>query len=193
MKKGTQKIIYAVIIMALIAASVIYAFFRMTSEKEEDVPKTKVAKLISKNLEGNYPATPREVVKTYGELTKYLYNGSEEEKMTDEQFEALFDQVRILYSAELLEKNPRETQLAELKKDVADYKKSSKTIMSYSVQESSQITYGELNGKESATVKMTFTTKASGEQPAKTYEEFLLQEDEEGHWKILGWQQVGSE
>lgn len=193
MKKSTQKIIYAVLIMSVLAAVVIYVYFQMTNKNEEPVPKTKVEKLINRNLEGNYPATPREVMKVYGELTKYLYNRNEEQKISDEQFEALFDQVRILYADELLEENPREEQLKRLKTDVEDYKKKSKTIMSYTVQQSSQIKFGELNGREVAKVIVSFTTKASGEQMEKTYERFMLQADADEHWKIVGWEQISGE
>lgn len=192
MKKSTQRIIYTVLIMTVLAVVVIYAYFRMTGKKEEQVPKTKVEKLISRNLEGNYPATPREVVKVYGEYTKYLYNGSDGEKLTEEQFDALFDQVRLLYADELLEENPREEQLARLKMDVKAYEEQSKTIMSYTVQQSSQIEFGKVDGKEAAKVGLIFMTKAEGEQPAKTYEEFILQPDEEEQWKIIGWQQVSA-
>lgn len=190
MKKSTQRIIYTVLIMTILAIVVIYAYFRMTGKKEEPVPKTKVEKLLNRNLEGNYPATPREVVKLYGELTKYLYNRNEGEKLTEKQFNALFDQVRLLYADSLLEKNPREEQLSRLKADVSLYEKQSRTIMSYSVQQSSQITFGKLHGRETAKVIIEFMTKATGEQPKKTYEEFLLQADDEEQWKIVGWQQV---
>lgn len=191
MKKSTQKIIYTVLIMAVLAVIAVYAYFQTTRNPEEKaVPKTKLEKLISRNLEGNYPATPREVVKTYGELTKYLYNGDEEGKMTDRQFEALFDQVRLLYDEELLAQNPREEQLARLKYDVADYRKADRDIMSCSVQKTSQIEHGKLNGADVVKVALVFMTKATGEQPAKTYEQFLLREDENKNWKILGWQQV---
>lgn len=193
MKKSTQKIIYTILFMSILAVVIIYAYFQITGKKEEQVPKTKIEKLINRNLEGNYPATPREVMKVYGELTRYLYNGNEEKKLSDEQLEALLDQVRILYSEELLEENPREEQLERLKMDVADYKKMSKTIMSYTVQQSSQIQFGELNGREVAKVVISFTTKASGEQPAKTYERFLLQADAEERWKIVGWEQISGE
>lgn len=190
MKKSTQKIIYTVIIMAILAVAVVYFYFQMTSTKEEQTPNTKVEKLIQRNLEGNYPGTPREVVKVYGELTKYIYNGSEEEKMTEAQLEALFDQVRLLYSEELLEENPREEHLERLKLDVKDYKEQSKTIMSYMVQQSSQIEYGMLEGAEVAKVELIFMTKASGEQPQKTYERVLLRADADEHWKIVGWEQI---
>ncbi len=193
MKKSTQKIIYTVLIMAVLAAVIIYAYFARASKIEEKTPKTKAEKLISRNLEGNYPGTPREVVKLYGEITKCLYNRKEKPKLTKEQFEALFDQVRVLYSQELLEKNERKEQLDKLDADVAAYEKESKTIMSYTVQQSSQIEFGELNGKEVARVVIIFTTKASGEQPMKTYEQFLLQADETDRWKILGWEQISGQ
>ncbi len=194
MKKSTQSIIYTVIIMVMLAAVLIYAYFRMTHKPaEEAVPKTKVEKLISRNLEGNYPATPREVVKLYGEITKYLYNRSEEQKMTDEQFEALFDQLRFLYDEELLAENPREEQLLRIKDDVAQYKKKSKTIMSYAVQKTSQIEFGKIDGKEAAGVVISFMTKASGEQPQKTYEKFLLRVNDEEQWKIMGWEQISGD
>lgn len=193
MKKSTQRIIYTVLIMAVLAAVVIYAYFQMTSKKEEKVPKTKIEKLVNRNLEGNYPATPREVVKTYGELTKYLYNSGQEKNVTKEQFEALFDQVRILYDKELLEKNPREEHLKRLKSDVEDYKKKSKSIMSYTVQKSSQIEFGKIDGEEAAKVVLMFTTKQTGEQPAKTYERFLLRADKDERWKIVGWEQISGD
>lgn len=193
MKKSTQRIIYTVIIMVVLAIVVVYAYFQRVNGPKETTPKTKMEKMINRNLEGNYPATPREVVKVYGELTKYLYNGDEEEKMTQEKFEALFDQVRVLYAEELLTENPREEQLVRLAADVKDYKKNSRTIMSYSVQKTSQIKFGKLNGENVAKVVIIFTTKATGEQPARTYEEVLLKEDGQERWKIMGWQQVSGE
>lgn len=193
MKKSTQRILYTILVMVIVAAGIIYAFFNMTSKTDEEVPKTKIEKLISRNLEGNYPATPREVVKVYGELTKYLYNGDEKGKLTEEQLEALFDQIRLLYSEELLAENPREEQLGRLKADIEDYKKKSKTIMSYSVEKTSQIETGKLKNENAAEVLITFTTKASGEQPARTHERVLLREEEEGCYKIVGWEQISGE
>lgn len=190
MKQSTQKLVYAAVLMAVLAVIIVYAYFQMTSKPRDETPKTKVEKLVNRNLEGNYPATPREVVKAYGELTKYLYNRNEEPKVNEKQFEALFDQVRLLYSKELLDKNPREEHLNNLIEDVAYYEKQSKTIMSYTVQQSSQVETGKLEGEDVAKVDITFTTKASGEQPARTHEQVLLRE-EDGRWKIVGWQQIG--
>ena len=63
---------------------------------------TEIQKLITKNLDTNYPATPREVVKYYNRILECFYDDT----YTDDELESLADQARKLLDDELLENNP---------------------------------------------------------------------------------------
>ena len=80
-KSGVIKAVITILIILLIVG--VYYFFttqRRTSV-EDTVELTEIQKLITKNLDTNYPATPREVVKRYdlpdetecGGACQYLY------------------------------------------------------------------------------------------------------------------------
>ncbi len=138
--------------------------------------------LSSKDLEISYPETPREVVKLYSRMVKYLYDDDISAKKTKN----VVKQMRTLFSDQLLEKNALDTQLKNLKSDVAAFTKEKKTIIGYEIDESSLNTK-EVDGKECATIIVGFAIKKN-EDYEHSNELFLLEKDEEGKWKIVGWQ-----
>ena len=81
---------------------------------------TAVHDVILRNLETNYPPTPKEVVKYYSEITKCLHN----ENYTDEQFEQMADKLLALYDEELAENNPKDQYLKDLKNDIKEFRDS---------------------------------------------------------------------
>ena len=71
-KSGVIKAVITILIILLIVG--VYYFFttqRRTSV-EDTVELTEIQKLITKNLDTNYPATPREVVKYYNRILSDL-------------------------------------------------------------------------------------------------------------------------
>ncbi|MBO4510790.1 MAG: hypothetical protein J5718_05545, partial [Lachnospiraceae bacterium] len=76
-----------IVFMVLFAAVVIGIYFAITRNKDNSSTKEIPAEtseadtLIKKDLDWEYPATPREVLKLYCRITKCLYN----DDLTDEQ------------------------------------------------------------------------------------------------------------
>ena len=189
MKKSTGKVTATVFIMLLITVAILFGYFKMTQkplEEEETVAKTEIEKLLKKDMEHNYPGTSREVLKLYGRMTQCMYN----DNLNEKQVEGLLDQLRKLYDEELLEQNPRDTHLENLYRDIEDYQKHKRKIMSYTVQKSSQIKAYESNGKEYAVGYMLFITGDDTTALIKTYEKFMLRKDTNGNWKVVGWDLV---
>ena len=108
MKKGEKqmgKVKVGIIIVILIAMVGGYYFYLSNfRDTDEETVVTEVQDVLLKNLDTDYPPTPRELLKYYSDITKCLYN----EKYTEEQLEQMADKMLALYDAELAENNPRD-------------------------------------------------------------------------------------
>ncbi len=189
MKKSTKTTVITIIVMAVIAAAVIFGYFKMTQnagEEEETVAKTEIEKLLKKDMENNYPGTPKEVLKLYGRMTQCMYN----DDLSQKQIEGLLQQIRKLYDDELLEANPWDSHLETLCNDIVDYRDNKRTIMSYTVQKSSQVEFVEMDNKEYAITYILFMTTDNTSPLIKNCEKFMLRKDASDNWKIVGWELV---
>ena len=187
MTKSNKTTVITLVVMAVIAAAVFFGYYQMTSNPKEEevlVAKTEVDKLIQKDMENNYPGTPREVLKFHGRITQCIYN----EDLKKNQLEELLEQARKLYDDELLELNPWDEHLAALMADIKDYKENERTIMSYTVQNSSQIKTHKVDGQEYAITYLLFILSDKTTPLTKSCEKFMLRRDAEGEWKIVGWE-----
>ena len=182
-----------IIFMVLFAAVVIGIYFAITRGKNTDTKEipaetSEADALIKKDLDWEYPATPREVLKLYCRITKCLYN----DDLTDEQIKKLVSQVRNLYSFDLLENNAEDEQIAFIKGDRVEYKKDKKTIFSFAIDSASNIEYIDTKAGKTALIKMYFTLKA-GANMDRSFEEFSLIRQDDGKWKIAAWRQSENE
>ena len=146
MTKSNKTTVITLVVMAVIAATVFFGYYQMTSKsKEEEMPvaKTEVDKLLQKDMENNYPGTPREVMRFHGRITQCIYN----EDLKKNQLEGLLKQARELYDEELLALNPWDKHLETLIADIEDYKENERVIMSYTAQNSSLIKTHEVRQK----------------------------------------------
>lgn len=185
MKQKTTRVIIAVLIVILIVG-VYYNFsVKKSASAENSTELTEVQKVITKNLEENYPATPREVVKLYNRIINCFYN----ETYTDDELYALGDQARLLFDEELLENNPRDEYFTALKADIASYEAESKTIMSSDVCDSNDVHYQTIDGDECAYVTASYFMEEN-KSYNRTYQMYVLRKDEDGNWKILVFYQV---
>lgn len=179
------------IIIIVVIAVVILGGYSVLSNKTDLFNKTsteeksELQKLLSKDLTTGYPSTPREVVKLYSRIIKCLYN----EKLSDEQVNQLADQMRILFDDELLENNPIDKYLVDLKSEIKEYQSSDRTLMSYVIEKNSSVDYYSKNNKEYGSIKASFTLKEKSDY-IKTYEQFTFRKDDSENWKILGWQVI---
>lgn len=176
--KGT---IIAIVLIALVGG---YYFYISNIGKEVDeTTVTAVQNVLLRNLENDYPSTPRELVRYYSEITKCLYN----ETYTNEQLEQMGDKMLALYDAELAENNPREQYLIDLKADVKNFTDKNYTIATYTVSSSTDVQEYTHEGRRCASLYCTYSVKTGGVDYVSSKQIFVLRkETDTGHWKILG-------
>ena len=191
MKKdsGMKTMIVGMIMVLLIVGYYYYLSNRDVPQPEETVPETEVLtpsqEVLLRNLETNYPPTPREVVKYFSEITQCFYN----EENSDEMVEKLGLKIRELYDDDLKANQTEEDYLASLKFDIEEYKKNKRMISSYAVSSSVDVDTFVENGYECARLYCIYGIK-QGELLYNSNTVFILRKDEDGHYKIFGWKLV---
>lgn len=182
--KSFRGIILVVLVIALGLSAYTYILNNNTSTPAEtDSAVSEVGKLASRDLETDYPNTPRKVIEYYSQIMKSLY----EEELSEETLKKLVQQTRLLYDEELLAQNPEEDAWKNTKDYIEEYKKESRKITEYIIEDSKDIQYYTKDENSYAIITVLyFTRDKSG--TFKTYEDYLLRKNENGEWKILGWE-----
>ncbi len=188
MKKRVRSIVLAVICVAVIVGAFWAVSSRRSGSVQSDAELTEVQKVITRDLEKNYPKTPREVVKFYNRIISCFYN----EEYTEDELYELGDQARMLMDDELLENNSRDDYFENLKADIETYREKSKTIASTSVCDSNEVNYQTIDGDECAYVNASYFIDED-KSYSRTYQTYVLRKDEEGNWKILVFYQTEGE
>jgi hypothetical protein len=185
--KGVKGTIMIIVLMALVVG---YYFYLSNREKAVDETEvTAVQDVILRDLDTNYPPTPREVVKYYSDITKCLYN----EKYSDEQLEQMADKLLELYDEELAENNPRDEYLVSLKDEIDTFTKNSYSIVNYTVSASTDVNEFTQDGRQCASLYCTYSVKSGSNYTSSKQEFILRKETATGHWKILGFELVNPE
>lgn len=180
-KKG----LIILIVLVLLVVGYYYYLSNRPKETEEEVVITEVQELLLRDLERNYPPSPKEVVKYYFEITKCLYN----ENLSDEDIEALALRLEEILDQELVDNQVQEEYFADLKSEVAAFRSANHLILNYSTSVSTDVDYFEEDGYEFARLYGTFYMQVDKSMRSLD-ETFLLRKDEEGHWKIYGWEPI---
>ncbi len=188
MKKRVRSIVLAVICVAVIVGAFWAVSSRRSGSVQSDAELTEVQKVITRDLEKNYPKTPREVVKFYNRIISCFYN----EEYTEDELYELGDQARMLMDDELLENNSRDDYFENLKADIETYREKSKTIASTSVCDSNEVNYQTIDGDECAYVNASYFIDED-KSYSRTYQTYVLRKDEDGNWKILVFYQTEGE
>lgn len=184
--KNVKKLVLITIIIVLCVVA--YYYYVNKDDSQTETPElgeqlSEVEKILTKDLEESYPSTPLQVVKFFTRIQKCYYN----EDNTDAVVEQLADMSRLLFDDALLENNPLEDYYKKLKDEIAKYKKEKRTIENIIYDKTSDILYGEVNGQKTAELKCTYYIQ-TGNHLSSTTEIYVLRKDEEGRWKIYGWQ-----
>lgn len=183
MKKVTPKLIIVVIIL-LVALVGYYAYLaNKDKEAKQEAAMTAVQEVLARDMQNDYPATPKEVIKYYNEILKCFYN----EECTDGDIEKLGQKARELYDAELLAANELGPYMIRLREDIADYKENERKIANFVVSASTNVDYFEEDGFSFARIMCTYNI-TEGDKSNFTRQAYLLRRDDENHWKIYGWQ-----
>ena len=180
---GVKVLIIGIVLVCLVLGYFYYLTNRKPKQDSKDSVKiSAVQEILLRNLDTNYPPTPREVVKYFCEITQSLYGGS----YTEEEFLELAMQARRLYDDELLASNNEKQYIENLKWDVNQFKEQEIVISSYAPASGTDVEYFTQDGYSWAQMRCTFTLR-KGTQLASSNEMFLLRKDADGHWKIYGW------
>lgn len=185
MKKNQKTVISGAIIILMVVVMLGYYYYlsNKSKAKQQDNPKlTAVQEVLLRDLDINYPPTPKEVVKYYSQITKCFYN----EEYSDGELEQLADKAKQLYADQLVENNGWGEYIINLKGDIGNFKANEITIASFLVSKSTDVYDFEQDGYEFARLHCIYTLK-KGNYRDDLDQVFLLQKDENGHWKIFGW------
>ncbi len=187
-KNNTRNTVIGLIILA-VAVLVIFLLAINTPDREADtVQITEATKQLAKDYDQAYPATPRTVVTEYAEITKCFYSSD----TTEEQIKELAMQMRQLFDDELVANQSFDDFYNSLRSEIAVYRDKNKVISSYSVSSSTDVKYDTNEYGSLATLYMAMNVRENGVINT-IKEQFILRQDEAGHWKILGWVLAGDE
>lgn len=176
------------LVLVLFGVGVFFFVTRKPAGEEGTTTVSDLGKLVEKNYERNYPATPREVAADYSDIIMYLYN----KECSDSDIEKLANTARKLMDDELLAQNPLKAHIAGLKSDVAKFKKDSVEIVSYTLPSISEVTYFTFENADCAGVKVSYFIKKTDSTFSKTFQQYLFRKDSNGKWKIYGYKKVDS-
>lgn len=173
-----------VIILVLLIAGYYYYLSNRDMQPEEDVTITEAQDLLLRDLNRNYPPTPKEVVKYYFDITKCLYN----EKLSEADVEALALKLEEIFDEELAAHQVREEYFQNLKNEITAFQ-AGNMILNYSTSTSTDVDYFEQDNREYARLYGTFYLQV--DKSMRSLDEvFILRRDGDGHWKIYGWEPV---
>ena len=184
-RRAIKGILIGLVLIALVVGYYFYLSNRKPKEAAEDTETTvsAVQKLWLKNIDDDYPPTPREVLKLYSDITVCFYS----EDYTDEELTQLALQIEKLYDEELIANNTPDQYQKNLRWDIKTMKDKNLRVTSYSVASATDVDYFDAGGRSWARLSCTYTIR-SGKEAGLAREIFLLRKDDMGHWKIYGWE-----
>ncbi len=150
--------------------------------KEEKL-NTEAQNILVKDIDRNYPATVREVVRLFSRISQCYHN----QEISEEEFLELAEMQRKLFDAEFLENNPSETFKNNLSSEIDAAKERKYQMVTWRVQKQSSVKTWQDGENSFASIIASYTMNEKVEGYTRTFEEFLLREDEKGRWKIVGW------
>ena len=173
------------LIIVTILAVLVVSYYYVLSTREQTIQRdttSEVEKIVSMNLEQMYPSTPREVIKLYSRIIKCFYNDT----YTDDEFQKLMLQARVLFDEELLKANPFDEYEDNLIQEIKEYDSVNRRITSYILAKSSEVVYNRVDKVDYAVLNCAYYLRDK-EGRKRVDHEYTLRKDENGRWKILYW------
>lgn len=184
-KKGANTFTILVFILVIVCLAVYAVIGNRAKQTTSGDDASEVEKLLSYDFVEDYPKTVKETVRLNCRYMKCAYNN----EFSEDELDKMNQQVRNLYDQELLDYNEESSQLDALKQDIQYYVDNKQKIVSYSFGEDSQIEYNTQDQVDYAKIKVKVMLRVDS-APGEAEEEFILRKNDEGQWKILGWQAV---
>ncbi len=170
------------LIIALTAFGLYYYLVNKAERPEPDVTTTAIQDVLLKDLEKDYPATVREVMKYYNEIMRCYYN----ESPNDADLKKLANKALELYDKELVDYQSEEMYLDNLEMEVKDLAEKGAILSHVAISSSTAVDYYTHNGRECAQIRCIYTMRQKAELYTSN-ETYVLRRDDKGRWKILGW------
>lgn len=184
-RRVNPKSLSILMMFALVVVGIFLWLSKREVPKEDNITISAVDEVILKDLDKNYPATPKEVVKLYSEITRCFYG----EEYEEEDLIKMAGQSRKLFDDELKANQTEEQYLMNLQSVISNYKEQERIISSFSVSSSVDVDYQEMDGYQWSRLVCIYNIK-TGHNLGTTREEYLLRKDDVGHWKIYGWRVI---
>lgn len=180
----------SIIIIVVSVAVIVGIYFLLTNyfskdDEPSEVEITAVQNILLRNMDNNYPPTPKEVLKYYSDITQCFYAGG----YTDDELIQLADRALLLYDKELVANQDYDTYIEDLKGEIESFKTKDWSISSYSTSSSTDVEYFENEEGEWAQLYAFYNVRQST-TIVKVTEIFLMRKDDNGRWKIYGWEQA---
>lgn len=186
MKKKNVKT--SIVILLMVVAGIAYYYYLSNRTPSVDatqqaVDNQELGDLLSRDVDSNYPQSPKEVVKLYMRIAKQYYGNN----ISEDQIDTLGKQARRLFDDELKSKQSEDEFLKALKQEISDYNNQNRYISDYKIESSSDVKYKTLNNKKYASIDTLFYIRQS-DNLIYSYTRFTLRQDNDGRWKILYWE-----
>lgn len=184
-EKGKRTTQVTIVVMILILIVVGYYGYLVNRTRRADAEKalTAVENVLLRDLEHNYPPTPKEVIRYYNDILKCFYN----EQCSQEEIEALARKARGLYDQELLDHNEWSTYIFNLEAEIQDFQNLNRRISNISLASSTDVDEFTQNGYKFAKIRCGYNI-LQGKESSSSVHVYLLRKDGDGHWKIYGWE-----
>ena len=186
MKKTNTSVTKITVLFIFLLVLVVgyYAYLSGTHRTEQqEAVMSEVDTALSRDLDNDYPATPKEVIKYYNDLMKCFYN----EECTAEELQDLGRKSLQLIDEELQENNDEDTYLIRLQGEVQNYKDNKRKITSVSLAPSTNVDYYSVDGYSFARISCGYTMTENGKKTS-TVMVYLLRRDDSRRCKIYGWE-----
>lgn len=182
-KSGGIKIIIIGVVLAVLVIGYYFHLSNKTQKPaEEVVESTQVQNVLMRDLEKNYPPTPKEVLKYFNEISMCFYN----EKYTDDELKQLAVKIQGIYDTELIANKSQEQYIEDLQNDIVEMKTNDQSISSYQLPASTDVEFFSEDGDSCARMYCTYSIR-QGTSMIQSRLVFIMRQDEDKHWKILGW------
>jgi hypothetical protein len=185
MKKKSQnpKVIVLIVIALMVILLSVYAFVANSARQQKEQSLSTVDVVMSRDLELDYPGTPKEVLSYYNSILDCFYN----QDCTQDQLIALGGKARTLFDRELQEANEPQDYLERLLGDVEKFKDQGMKIPSTSVSSAISVEKYTKDGYSFAKLSCTYDVK-EGKTMKPSSIIYLFRLDDNRKWKIFGWE-----
>lgn len=181
-KMTTQVTIVVMILIVIVVGYYCYLVNR-SHRAEQEKSLTAVENVLLRDLEHNYPPTPKEVIRYYNDILKCFYN----EECSREEIEALALKARGLYDQELLNHNEWNTYIFNLEAEIQDFQEQKRKISNVSLASSTDVDEFTQDGYKFAKIRCGYNI-LQGRESSSSVHVYLLRKDKDNHWKIYGWE-----